>query len=107
MFHKIIIIFVAPSNEIFRKMFLLNFTTAFPDAESCKSKRIVSCDKQGVVALHMAANFILTLLTVEYLQNYLKEYCCLFNRRYFGTRHFDKLLVSSETNKNKLRSYKI
>ncbi|MDI9319321.1 MAG: IS1595 family transposase [Phycisphaerales bacterium] len=31
----------------------------------------------------------------SYLQNYLDEYCYKFNRRYFGEKQFDRLLVAA------------
>jgi len=30
----------------------------------------------------------------DYLQNYLNEYCYKYNRRYFGERIFDRLLIA-------------
>ena len=34
----------------------------------------------------------------EYMQNYLSEFCYKFNRRYFGQRLFDRLLVATLAN---------
>jgi hypothetical protein len=39
----------------------------------------------------------------EYLQNYLNEFCYKFNRRYFGERQFERVLVASVNCKNKFR----
>lgn len=39
----------------------------------------------------------------EYLQSYLNEYCYKFNRRYFGERRFDRLLVAAVSYKNQFR----
>ena len=39
----------------------------------------------------------------EYLQNYLNEFCYKFNRRYFGERQFERILVASANYKNKFR----
>ena len=39
----------------------------------------------------------------EYLQNYLNEFCYMFNRRYFGERLFDRLMVAAVCYKNKFR----
>lgn len=33
----------------------------------------------------------------DYMQNYLDEYCYKFNRRYFGEKIFDRLLIASVT----------
>ncbi|KAA6334326.1 hypothetical protein EZS27_017339 [termite gut metagenome] len=40
----------------------------------------------------------------EYLQNYLNEFCYKFNRRYFGEKLFDRLMIASVTYKNQFRS---
>ena len=39
----------------------------------------------------------------EYLQNYLNEFCYKFNRRYFGERLFDRLLIAAVSYKNRFR----
>ena len=39
----------------------------------------------------------------EYLQSYLNEYCYKFNRRYFGERRFDRLLIAAVSYKNEFR----
>jgi Zn ribbon nucleic-acid-binding protein len=39
----------------------------------------------------------------EYLQSYLNEFCYKFNRRYFGERLFDRLVIASVTHKNQFR----
>lgn len=39
----------------------------------------------------------------EFLQNYLNEYCYKFNRRYFGERLFDRLMIASVSCKNEFR----
>ena len=39
----------------------------------------------------------------EYLQSYLDEYCYKFNRRYFGEKRFDRLMIASVTYKNQFR----
>ncbi|GHT40498.1 hypothetical protein AGMMS49965_08860 [Bacteroidia bacterium] len=39
----------------------------------------------------------------EYLQSYLNEFCYTFNRRYFGERQFDRLLVAGVAYKNEFR----
>jgi hypothetical protein len=36
----------------------------------------------------------------EYLQNYLNEFCYKFNRRYFGERRFDRLMIAAVETKN-------
>lgn|GEM_PF-1310591 len=36
----------------------------------------------------------------KYLQNYVNEYCCKFNRRYFGENLSDGLLIAAVTYKN-------
>lgn len=38
-----------------------------------------------------------------YLQNYLNEFCYKFNRRYFGEKLFDRLLIACVTYKNHFR----
>ena len=39
----------------------------------------------------------------EYLQNYLNEFWYKFNRRYFGEKQFDRLMVAAITYKNQFR----
>lgn len=39
----------------------------------------------------------------EYLQSYLNEYCYKFNRRYFGERRFDRLMIAAVSYKNEFR----
>jgi transposase-like protein len=39
----------------------------------------------------------------EYLQSYLNEFCYKFNRRYFGERLFDRLMIASVSYKNQFR----
>ena len=34
----------------------------------------------------------------DYMQNYLNEFCYKFNRRYFGEKLFDRLVVASLKN---------
>ncbi|KAA6320981.1 hypothetical protein EZS27_029308, partial [termite gut metagenome] len=40
----------------------------------------------------------------EYLQSHLNEFCYKFNRRYFGEKLFDRLMMASVTYKNQFRS---
>ena len=39
----------------------------------------------------------------EYLQSYLNEFCYMFNRRYFGEKKFDRLLIAGIRYKNEFR----
>ena len=39
----------------------------------------------------------------EHLQSYLNEFCYKFNRRYFGERLFDRLMVAAIAHKNQFR----
>lgn len=39
----------------------------------------------------------------EYLQSYLNEFCYMFNRRYFGERKFDRLMIAAVSYKNEFR----
>jgi hypothetical protein len=39
----------------------------------------------------------------KYIQNYLSEFCWKFNRRYFGDKLFDRLIISSINYKNEFR----
>jgi transposase-like protein len=39
----------------------------------------------------------------EYLQSYLNEFCYKFNRRYFGERLFDRVLIAAVSYKNNFR----
>lgn len=39
----------------------------------------------------------------EYLQSYLNEFCYMFNRRYFGEKKFDRLLIAGISYKNEFR----
>ena len=45
-------------------------------------------------------------IDAEYLQSYLNEFCYKFNRRYFGERLFDRLMIAAVAHKNQFR-YKI
>ena len=38
-----------------------------------------------------------------YLQNYLNEFCYKFNRRFFGEKLFDRLLVACVSHQNRFR----
>ena len=38
----------------------------------------------------------------EYLQNYLNEFCYKFNRRYFGEKCFDRLMIAAVTYKKSI-----
>ena len=38
-----------------------------------------------------------------YLQSYLNEFCYKFNRRYFGERLFDRLMIAAVVHKNQFR----
>ena len=39
----------------------------------------------------------------EYLQSYLNEFCYKFNRRYFGEKRFDRLMIAAVNYKNQFR----
>lgn len=39
----------------------------------------------------------------EYLQSYLNEFCYMLNRRYFGEKKFDRLLIAGISYKNEFR----
>jgi len=39
----------------------------------------------------------------EYLQSYLNEFCYMFNRRYFGEKKFDRLMIAGISYKNEFR----
>lgn len=39
----------------------------------------------------------------EFLQNYLNEFCYKFNRRYFGEKLFDRLIIAAVSYKNQFR----
>lgn len=39
----------------------------------------------------------------EYMQNYLDEFCYKFNRRYFGEKLFERLMIAGVSNKNEFR----
>jgi hypothetical protein len=39
----------------------------------------------------------------EYLQSYLNEFCYKFNRRYFGEKRFDRLMIVAVSYKNEFR----
>ena len=39
----------------------------------------------------------------QYLQNYLNEFCYKFNRRYFGEKLLDRVLMASVKYKNQFR----
>lgn len=43
-------------------------------------------------------------VTIEFLQSYLDGFCYKFNRRFFGERLFDRLLLAGVATKNNFRS---
>lgn len=53
---------------------------------------IVSNAKRTFTGIHH-------LMQVDYIQNYLDEFCYKINRRYFGQHIFDRLLIASATNR--------
>ena len=58
------------------------------------------------IAISNAKRLLLDIhhaISPEYLQSYLNEFCYEFNRRYFGDRLFDRLLIASVTTKNEFR----
>lgn len=58
------------------------------------------------IAISNAKRLLLDIhhaISPEHLQSYLNEFCYKFNRRYFGDRLFDRLLVASVTVKNEFR----
>lgn len=58
------------------------------------------------IAISNAKRLLLDIhhaISPEYLQSYLNEFCYKFNRRYFGDRLFDRLLIASVTTKNEFR----
>lgn len=58
------------------------------------------------IAISNAKRMLLDLfhgMKPEYLQNYLHEFCYKFNRRYFGERLFDRLMIAAVTHKNQFR----
>jgi len=50
--------------------------------------RAISNSKRLLVGIHHSVNS-------KYTQNYLDEFCYKFNRRYFGEKLFDRLLIAS------------
>ena len=58
---------------------------------------VISNAKRNLLGIHH-------MIGEDYLQNYLNEYCYKFNRRYFGEKLFDRLLIASASyNINDLR----
>jgi hypothetical protein len=58
------------------------------------------------IAINNAKKMLLDLshdIKPEYLQSYLNEYCYKFNRRYFGERRFERLLIAAGSYKNEFR----
>ena len=58
------------------------------------------------IAISNAKRLLLDIhhaISPEHLQSYLNEFCYKFNRRYFGDRLFDRLLIASVTVKNEFR----
>lgn len=50
--------------------------------------KTISNAKRLLLGIHHSVKSI-------YIQNYLDEYCYKFNRRYFGEKIFDRLLIAS------------
>ena len=58
------------------------------------------------IAISNAKRLLLDIyhdITPKYLQGYLNEFTYKFNRRYFGERLFDRLLIAGVTCKNEFR----
>jgi len=58
------------------------------------------------IAISNAKRLFLNLfhdIKPELMQNYLDEYCYKFNRRYFGEKLFDRLLIACVSHKNEFR----
>lgn len=58
------------------------------------------------IAISNAKRMLLSVfhdIQLEYLQSYLNEFCYMFNRRYFGERKFDRLMVAAVSYKNEFR----
>ncbi len=58
------------------------------------------------IAISNAKRMLLSVfhdIQPEYLQSYLNEFCYMFNRRYFGERKFDRLMVAAVSYKNEFR----
>ena len=52
---------------------------------------IISNAKRTFLGIHH-------MISAEYFQNYLNEFCYKINRRYFGEQLFDRLLIASVSN---------
>ncbi len=90
-------------------MRLIDFMREFPDEQSCERNlkehihQVIEPDQVGKILpwVHIAISNAKRLLldvyhdiTPDYLQNCLNEFCYKFNRRYFGDRLFDRLMVA-------------
>jgi len=61
--------------------------------------KTISNAKRLLVGIHHSVNS-------KYMQNYLDEFCYKFNRRYFGKKLFDRLLIASVSTTWYQNSYK-
>lgn len=58
------------------------------------------------IAISNAKRMLLDIfhdINPEFLQNCLNEFCYKFNRRYFGEKLFDRLLIAAVSSKNEFR----
>lgn len=95
-------------------MNILKFVEIFPDEKTCKrhfknyvevhiqeksdKETTVNLLKWVHVAISNAKRWLLGIHHVvkgKYLQNYLSEFCYELNRRYFGNRLFERVLIAA------------
>lgn len=91
------------------------WTKALPLGDSnSKQAVVVSSDFIGYRGGNMTGQFAISNakrmlsdvfhdIKPEYQQKYLNEFCYKFNRRYFGERRFDRLMIAAVSSKNQFR----
>ena len=85
---------------------LLVYRHSFADIKVIPKKEVSTLLPWAHIAISNAKRMMLNTfhaMKPEYLQNYLNEFCYMFNRRYFGERLFDRLMVAAVCYKNKFR----
>jgi transposase-like protein len=74
--------------------------------EAVDPKNVVKLLPWVHLAISNAKRLILDMyhdVKPEYLQMYLDEFCYKYNRRYFGEKLFDRLVIACVTSKNEFR----
>jgi hypothetical protein len=88
-----------------------NSYTKFKDLDIEHRPKIIPKDKVNEmlpwvhIAISNAKRLLLDIhhdIEPQYLQSYLNEFCYKYNRRYFGDKLFDRLLIACVSYKNNI-----